>query len=103
MIDIKIWLFLPAILFLGATTSYEDIKHGKIRNKWIISAIVYAAIVYILEIALSYFSENLDFTCPVFEQHVAVESVAFLIGDKPEVEVPKAENFGLSSSITSLS
>ena len=33
-----IYWFLPMILFLGIVTSYEDIKFGKIRNKWVISA-----------------------------------------------------------------
>jgi hypothetical protein len=32
-------LFLPVIFFIGLVTSYEDIKYGKIRNKWIIFGI----------------------------------------------------------------
>lgn len=28
-------LFLPVLFFIGLITSYEDIKYGKIRNKWI--------------------------------------------------------------------
>ena len=39
--------FLPAILALGIITSYEDIKEGKIRNKWVVAAIIYAFVVYI--------------------------------------------------------
>jgi len=39
------WL-LPMILLLGVITSYEDIKYGKIRNKWIFLALIYAFIVY---------------------------------------------------------
>jgi len=38
--------FLPGIIILGLVTSYEDIKHGKIRNKWIIGSIVYSAVAY---------------------------------------------------------
>ncbi len=39
-----IWLFLPGILGLGIITSIEDIKTGLIRNKWVLSGIVYAFI-----------------------------------------------------------
>jgi len=34
--------FLPAIILLGVITSYDDIKFGKIRNKWIIAALVFS-------------------------------------------------------------
>lgn len=40
-----IWFFLPAILALGTITSYQDIKYGKIRNRWILAALAYAVIV----------------------------------------------------------
>jgi hypothetical protein len=40
--------FLPAIMLLGLITSYEDIKIGKIKNKYIFSAIVYTFVVYML-------------------------------------------------------
>lgn len=36
--------FLPAIIILGIITSYQDIKSGKIRNKWIIIGLAYALI-----------------------------------------------------------
>ncbi len=41
-----IYWFLPMILFLGIVTSYGDIKFGKIRNNWVLMAIVYAITVY---------------------------------------------------------
>lgn len=41
-------VFLPVIIFLGAITSYEDIRYGKIRNKWIIFGIAYCFFVYLL-------------------------------------------------------
>ncbi len=34
--------FLPAILALGAITSYEDWRFGKIRNKWVLAALIYS-------------------------------------------------------------
>ena len=37
-----IFYFLPGILVLGIITSIEDIKSGKIRNKWIIWAFIYS-------------------------------------------------------------
>jgi len=39
--------YLPGIILLGLITSYEDYKHGKIRNKWLLLALTYAVIVTI--------------------------------------------------------
>ncbi|MBD3164014.1 hypothetical protein GF323_02350 [Candidatus Woesearchaeota archaeon] len=39
--------FLPGIIFLGIVTSYSDIIKGKIRNKWVLSALFYSIIIYI--------------------------------------------------------
>jgi len=47
MIDTLLF-FLPMILFLGAITSYEDSKESKIRNKWIVLAIIYAIVANIV-------------------------------------------------------
>ncbi len=40
-----IYFFLPAIIFLGVVTSYEDIKGRGIRNKWVLFAIIYSFVV----------------------------------------------------------
>jgi len=40
-------IFLPAILIIGIITSYEDFKFSKIRNKWVIIGLSYAALAYI--------------------------------------------------------
>lgn len=37
-------IFLPVLLFLGIVTSWEDVKSGKIRNKWIKFGLYYAII-----------------------------------------------------------
>ncbi|MBU0461152.1 MAG: prepilin peptidase, partial [Nanoarchaeota archaeon] len=37
--------FLPTILLLGIFTSYEDIKEGKIRNKYIVAAFIVGLII----------------------------------------------------------
>ena len=42
------------ILFLGIVTSYEDKKYGKIRNKWVILALIYSAFVNIFLYLLGY-------------------------------------------------
>jgi len=47
--------FLPAILFLGIITSYQDIKEGKIRNKWVKLALVYAFLMNVLLILDHFF------------------------------------------------
>jgi len=41
-------IHLPAILLLGIITTYEDIRLGKIKNVWIISALIYAVGMYAL-------------------------------------------------------
>ena len=53
--------FLPGILALGIITSYEDIKTGKIRNKWIIAALVYAFLVYAVLLANYFFTTGLNY------------------------------------------
>jgi hypothetical protein len=45
VIDALTILLLPAILFIGAITTYEDIKIGKIRNKWVLFSLFYSLIV----------------------------------------------------------
>ena len=36
------------IIFIGAVTTYEDIKTGKIRNKWVVIGLIYALLVNFL-------------------------------------------------------
>ncbi len=38
--------FVSLILFLGAITSYEDLRFGKVRNKWIVLGLVIGSIVW---------------------------------------------------------
>lgn len=35
-------LFLPMLFFIGAVTSHEDIKYGRISNKWIFLGLIYS-------------------------------------------------------------
>ena len=58
--------FLPAIFLLGIITSYEDTKDGKIRNKWVAAALVYAFIAYSVLITYFYFTSGIN-------QHYLIE------------------------------
>lgn len=33
-------LFLPLLFFIGLITSYEDVRYGKVRNKWILLGLI---------------------------------------------------------------
>lgn len=56
-------LLLPVILILGLLTSYIDLKKGKIRNSYLILALIYTLVVHIIifsisgQIRYSYFIE----------------------------------------------
>ncbi len=52
--DFLLIALLPAILFIGIITSYQDFKCGKIKNKWIIFGIAYSLFVYLF-FSLFYF------------------------------------------------
>ena len=58
-----IYWFLPMILFLGIVTSYEDIKYGKIRNKWVLAAILYSVFIYFF---LFFFYDGYSLDYPYF-------------------------------------
>ncbi|MDD3087442.1 MAG: hypothetical protein PHP89_02630 [Candidatus Omnitrophica bacterium] len=47
-------IFLPAILFIGVITSYEDFTISKIRNKWVILGILYPLFCYSLLYLLAF-------------------------------------------------
>src|SRR3989338_4082959 len=49
-----IYWFLPMIFFLGIVTSYEDIRFGKLRNKWILATIFYSTLFNLLLISLGH-------------------------------------------------
>jgi Flp pilus assembly protein protease CpaA len=46
--DSLIIYFLPTLLALGIVTSYEDIKEGKIRNKYVIAGLVLSVLIHSL-------------------------------------------------------
>lgn len=48
-------IFLPAILFVGLITSYEDITLSRIKNKWIILGMAYSVLSYLFLFFLIYF------------------------------------------------
>jgi len=46
-IDIFDILFLPMLLFIGLITSYEDIKYGKVRNKWLRLGLIWGILIIV--------------------------------------------------------
>jgi hypothetical protein len=40
------YVFLPVIFLIGIVTSFQDIKHGKIKNKWIVAGLVWGMGIY---------------------------------------------------------
>jgi hypothetical protein len=62
-------LFLPGLLFFGSVTTYEDLKEGKIRNKWILFAIIYSLamlIVFLIYLKFQNMEYNLNFLALYF-------------------------------------
>lgn len=51
-----IYWFLAGIILLGLITSFEDVKYGKIRNKWITLSVVYCVLAYVA--IISYYRLN---------------------------------------------
>jgi len=41
------FLFLPVLFFIGVITTYEDIKYGKVRNKWILLGLFWGLLVIV--------------------------------------------------------
>ena len=72
-----VYWFLPMILFLGIATSYEDIKLGKIRNKWILMAIGYSVIVNAVLFSLNYY--NIDYLIKFLANDLLSLIVGFVI------------------------
>ncbi|MFA6193325.1 MAG: hypothetical protein WC726_00480 [Parcubacteria group bacterium] len=41
-------IFLPALFFIGAITSYQDFRSGKIKNKWIKAGLLWGVFGYLM-------------------------------------------------------
>lgn len=54
----ELYFFLPMIIFLGLITSHQDIKSGKIRNKWIVFAIAYSAVLNLIFFLMGYYDSH---------------------------------------------
>lgn len=48
-----IYWFLPGIILFGILTTYTDLKEGKIKNKHIVLALIYSAVIYLILIFLN--------------------------------------------------
>ena len=68
------------ILFLGIVTSYEDIKFGKIRNKWILFSISYSILIYLYLFLLNNnYGLNLKFILGLLLNSILALIVGFLM------------------------
>ena len=74
-----IYWFLPFIIFLGIITSYEDIKEGKIKNKWIILAVAYTIFIYLL-IIINYQINNIPIRLTYFIELGVMVIFSLIIG-----------------------
>jgi len=82
VIDVLTIFLLPALLFIGIITSYEDIKLGKIRNKWILFSLIYSLIVLFGVIIFLYMQNefiNIDYIFRYFINIIFAFFIGFLI------------------------
>ena len=73
--------FLPAIIVLGILTSREDMKYGRIRNRHIAFALIYAMLVNIILITYFYFNKsiNLGYVFDLMINFLMTIAVAFAV------------------------
>lgn len=74
-----VYWFLPMILFLGIVTSYEDIKSGKIRNKWILFSILYSGVTYIYLFLSDTYGVNLAYIFNLSANSILALIIGFLM------------------------
>jgi hypothetical protein len=82
-------LFLPLVFFIGLITSYEDIRFGKVKNKWILLGLGWGLAVIILSLlwdliaspVTRFFSETFPvFTVsPIYLSKVVLNAVIALV------------------------
>lgn len=75
--------FLPGIIALGLITSYQDMKYGKIKNKWIILGIFYAVVVNIILYIQAYqdpnIGINMHYTIELFTNFIFAVLAGYLL------------------------
>jgi len=73
------WIFLPVIILLGIITGYQDIKYGKIRNRWIIYSLIYSLLVYLVLISFYFFTGmvNKTYILELFTNFLFAVAVGF--------------------------
>ncbi|MBN1543864.1 prepilin peptidase [Candidatus Woesearchaeota archaeon] len=69
--------FLPTILALGIVTSYEDIKEGKIRNKYLVAAILLGLFAHLILISFNINTLNILITSIAYACFVLI--IGFLL------------------------
>lgn len=78
-IDLLAMLLLPAVFIVGAITSYEDIKLGRIRNKWIIFSLAYSLAALIIVVLFMY-AQNEAINKSYIVIYFVNAAFAFLVG-----------------------
>jgi len=73
------YLFLPALFLIGLVTSYQDFRYGKIKNKWIISALIWGIGVYSIFSIWNLFSDS-PVSFPYILKVLINGSLALIIG-----------------------
>ncbi len=79
---LELLAFLPAIIYLGLRTSYSDIKHGRIKNKDILFALIYAIAAYSFLILLykyNGFSIRMSYLLEVVSNGIMALATGFLL------------------------
>lgn len=74
----EILIFIPAILILGCITTYQDIKEGRIRNKYIILSLIYTFLAYLLLISI-YKTNNIPIRISYLQDLIINLLIAFLL------------------------
>ena len=70
------YLLLPVFFFIGLVTAYEDIRRGKIRNKWIVLGAIWALSIYFFFLIWNFF----QFGGPIGEISISFLWKSFLNG-----------------------
>jgi hypothetical protein len=75
MEDLLSILFIPALLLMGAVTAFEDIKYGRIRNKWVVLSVGYSFVV----VAILFFFSNEEIA-PFLQRYALNMLFSFILG-----------------------
>jgi Flp pilus assembly protein protease CpaA len=79
-VTIIIEYFLPLILLFGLITSYEDIYQGKIRNRYILIALIIGLLIYISYSLYIIYYSNLELNWIYLVETLTNSMIALILG-----------------------